>query len=159
GLVVVATVLIGLSLLIYSYLRRLLSIRSTVISEYADEERESLDGGSLFLQQLRDLFARRRRPTTATEVLAASSVRALYRDMLRAAAMGGLPRASNETPDEYAARLALAAPLASDAADAAQDLAALNGAYNAARYGGREPERAQHAMLRDRARRLIARLT
>src|SRR5262249_43214462 len=141
-------------------LGRLLSRRAARAgAESADEEREALAGGSLFLQQLRDLFTqRRRRPVVAEEVLAAGSVRVVYRDVLRAASEGGLPRAAAETPDEYAARLAGTAPLIGDAAGAAQDLAVLSAAYDDARYGEQEPDLAARARLRARARRLIARL-
>jgi hypothetical protein len=82
-------------------------------------------------------------------------VRSLYRDILAAAASRGIGRRNVETPDEFAARLAGA--LNSSAEEA--DVAALTDAYDAARYGEREPERAQFGSLRSAAQRLVRRIS
>jgi len=160
ALILCAMLFLGVAFFGNALLGRLLARRAVRAGgESADEERESLAGGSLFLQQLRELFTRRHsRPVVAEEFLATGSVRVLYRDVLRAASEGGLPRAAAETPDEYAVRLTDAAPLVGDASGAAQDLVVLSAAYDDARYGGQEPDLAARAMLRERARRLIARL-
>lgn len=98
-----------------------------------EEERTSLDGRALLLQQLRDLFRRSPREVVSEEALAPGSVRALYRDLLRAAARAGYPRRASETPQEYARRLAALA--GTDLPAPALD--ALTGAYYATRYGAR----------------------
>jgi hypothetical protein len=157
-----ALILLGFTLVSAAFfgsalLGRLFSRRATVGGAPTDEERESLAGGALFRQQLRDLFSRgRRRSLGVEEPLASDSVRALYRDVLRAASAGGLSRATAETPDEYAVRLASLAPLDGDPSAGAQDLAVLSSACDDARYGGREPDGAVRAALRNRARRLSA---
>lgn len=96
-----------------------------------EEERTALDGRALLAQQLRDLFRRRPRETVSEEALLPGSVRALYRDLLRAAARAGYQRHPSETPGEYARRLATLAgtelPLPA--------LDALTSAYYATRYG------------------------
>jgi hypothetical protein len=155
--------IIVLCVYLYRLVSRWITHRPRLAPDDMAEERESLDGRALFRRQLRDLFARRRRlrPIPAAEErLEPGSVRALYRDVLRAAARRGLPRLAAETPDEYAVRLAAAGPLAGDpAATAPSDLTALSDAYDDARYGEREADAPTRATLRERARRVIARLT
>lgn len=71
-----------------------------------DEERSALDARALLGQQLRDLFRRNRPASAPDETLLPGSVRALYRDLLRATRTAGYPRQPEETPREYALRLA-----------------------------------------------------
>ncbi|MFI5274595.1 MAG: DUF4129 domain-containing protein [Ktedonobacterales bacterium] len=120
-----------------------------------DERREALDGGSLFGTQLRALLdGLRPRRAPYRDPLTPGTVRYLYRDVLRAADRAGIARAPGETPDEYAARLATAAPLASGSA-APVDMDTLSDAYTAARYGEREPRSGALDALRDAARRVM----
>ncbi len=73
----------------------------------------------------------------------------LYRDVLAAASKRGIGRVKAETPDEFASRLAGAV---GDGAERA-DVATLTDAYDTARYGEHEPERAES---RHTARRFAA---
>lgn len=158
----VLAAIVALCVYLYRLVGRWIAHRPRLASDDLTEERESLDGRALFRRQLRDLFARRRRarPILAVEErLEAGSVRALYRDVLRTAARRGLPRLAAETPDEYAVRLSTAGPLAGDPAGPPSDLAALSAAYDDARYGEREADAPTRATLRERARRLVARLS
>ncbi|HEX8032423.1 MAG TPA: DUF4129 domain-containing protein [Ktedonobacterales bacterium] len=138
-------------------LRRLLARQSAGDGDMVQEEREALGGRGLFGAQVRSLFARPRRKAQTAEQLAAGTVRALYRDMLRAAKRVGLGREGTETPDEYARRLVEAGPLAGAEAERG-DVAALSAAYDGARYGEREPAPKEQAALRERAKRVIGRL-
>ncbi|HEX6819062.1 MAG TPA: DUF4129 domain-containing protein, partial [Ktedonobacterales bacterium] len=83
------------------------------------------------------------------------TVRYMYRDVLRSAKRRGLERASAETPDEYARRLAGTAPLVARATGESDDLLTLSDAYNGARYADREPDAPMRASLQDRTLRLI----
>jgi hypothetical protein len=78
-------------------------------------------------------------------------VRALYRDILRAAAAHGIARRAGETPDEYGPRLGAALP------DGVQptDVRALSEAYDAARYGETEPEDGARRTVREQAGRVL----
>jgi hypothetical protein len=117
------------------------------------EEREALDGRSLLRAQVRDLLRRRRRRASAppAEALPAGSVRALYREVLRAAAARGLARAPAETPDEYAPRVG--SVLAGTVE--APDLTRISGAYDEARYGEREPAADARDDVRQRTGRVL----
>jgi hypothetical protein len=124
-----------------------------------DEEREALDARSLLGAQLRALLRSRRRPQLAREeALPAGSVRHLYREMLHAAAQGGVPRHDTETPDEFAARLATHASLELRPEAEQRDLIALTEAYDAARYAEQEPDRARGKALTAGVHRLTRRL-
>jgi hypothetical protein len=144
--------------LLYIVYRAVRSMREVATSLQQAEERESLDARGLLGAQLRGLFAGLRRgPAQQEEALDPQSVRAAYRDVLRAAAAANLPRASFETPDEYERRLSRA--IGEDAAaEGADDLAALTQAYDRSRYGEQEPPAAERGGLLARGRRLIARL-
>jgi hypothetical protein len=121
-----------------------------------DEERTTLDASALWREQMRDLLGRfQRGPRAAPDVLPAGSVRSLYRDILAAASSHGIGRLKAETPDEFAARLAGAVGDSSEQSD----VAALTDAYDTARYGEREPERAQFGALRSAAQRLVRRIS
>ncbi|WIG57643.1 MAG: hypothetical protein OJF49_000388 [Ktedonobacterales bacterium] len=124
-----------------------------------EEDRESLDGKSLFRQQVRAFFDQfqRRRPAPAMDPLTPGSVRYLYRELLQAAAAQGLRRKPAETPDEYAERLVTVKPTATATTD---DVRALSDAYTTTRYGEREPgepERKRLRQITDRLRRALAR--
>lgn len=138
-------------------LKRLLARQSLEDGVMVKEEREAIGGRGLFGAQVRALFARPTRKARAAEQVAAGTVRALYRDVLRAAERVGLGRESTETPDEYARRLIEAAPL-SGAEEERGDVAALSAAYDGARYGEREPVGEKRAALQGRAKRVIGRL-
>lgn len=135
------------------WLKRLFVLRRDPTPEAIDEQRESLDGSSLLLRQLRDLFARRGRlpKPAAEEALPAGSIRALYREILRTAARRQVGRAASETPDEYGARLArsVGGTMQPD------DIGALSEAYDAARYGEREGDRSARHELQERAKRVL----
>lgn len=153
GITLVTLVLVAIYLL-----RIFLADTRLDLSAGADDERESLDARGLFNAQVRDLFGRlRRHAAPEHEHLDPNSVRSLYQEVLSAAAHGELARATDETPDEYALRLAGSAPLA-EGEGTTSDLQRLSEAYDTARYGGREPAAAEMPALRERARRLIARL-
>jgi hypothetical protein len=156
SLAVVAVVLI-----VRSILRRLAQyLRGGRAFETAGEVRESLDAGALFRGQLRTFLDGLLGPSgPAEELLPQGSVRHLYREVLRAGARSGLARERAETPDEYAARVGQAAPLALEGGGPATDLAELSAAYDAARYGEREPEQAAQISLHQRTARIIARLS
>src|SRR5258708_39350866 len=80
--------------------RRMLGSVPAGFQRVVGEERESLDAGALLRAQLRDLFSRTRRVGAAgQELLEPGSRRALYRDVLTAAARRALPRHGPETPD------------------------------------------------------------
>lgn len=159
---VLTLVLIVLGYVIYRSLRNARFRRGA--ADDAWEEREALDGGSLFGAQVRGLFDSlfgRRARGGGDEDLAAGSVRRVYRDLLRAAAAVGLGRRRDETPDEYAARLdaALVAPgTAQPAMAGADDAGAVSVVYDQARYGDAEPGDAQARDFRARVERLIQRV-
>jgi len=165
---VIVDVLLGLlavvvlALVVYLAYRLVRRLASRPVPQMGiQEEREMLDGRAIFARQLRGLFGRRRGSgrEQGEEALAPGTVRALYRDLLLAAAARGLPRRAAETPDEYAARIAAPpSPLATEVGTFNDDLAALTDAYNGARYGEREPDAGLRASLRQRLSRLIASL-
>lgn len=122
----------------------------------ANEEREALDAQRLFAAQLRGLFRRRgRRDQQIEETLPRGSVRYIYREVLRAAHGNGLDRRSDETPDEYAARLGKTAPIAMFSTVEGDDLLALNDAYDDARYASREPDQRERDKIQAGATRLM----
>jgi hypothetical protein len=140
-------------LLVAILILRLMSKRRRERGDGVDEEREALDGASLLQAQMRDLLGRlgRRRATEPEEALPAGGVRALYRELLRAAATRGIGRRSPETPDEYAGRLSAA--LRGDTSPS--DVATLSEAYDEARYGEREAGEGERRTLREQARRVL----
>ena len=151
--------------LVFVYVLRQLVLRQRMASrdEGWEDETEALDGRALLRAQLRGLFARR--PAAgppAGEALAAGTVRALYRDVLEAAAGRGLARAAPETADEYALRLSHALPPVTKAAAGGEeeegDVRALTAAYDAARYGEREADEGMRRTLARMAERLTRRL-
>src|SRR5579875_670412 len=161
-------IMIALFYIVREVTRQLLKRLQRKEVDRLEEERESLDARALLSQQLRGLFVARK-PKRREETLPQGSVRWLYRETLRAAATRQIVRTPNETPDEFARRLAPSlltlAPAhgAGSLADAESqaDISAfadLNDAYNRARYDEREPESSIRAKLRDRATRLIRRL-
>lgn len=123
-----------------------------------EEQRESLDAGSLLVAQLRALLASLRPPPAYRDPLTPGTIRYLYRGVLRAAARAGIARAPAETPDEFAARagwsMSVPAPGPGSSPQSAQELAALSEAYDAARYAEREPEPAALTSLRAATRRV-----
>ncbi len=124
-----------------------------------DEERESLDARGLFGAQVRALLSGLRPHRVAQdEPLPPGSVRAIYRDLLRAAAARGIARRSDETPDEFAKRLGQEASPTLSVPELRTDLTALSEAYDAARYAEREPGDSNRAHLRARARHVIGQL-
>ncbi|MGH2515432.1 MAG: DUF4129 domain-containing protein, partial [Ktedonobacterales bacterium] len=150
------TALALIGIVLYFVVRK--ALNSPLRSEHASmvDEREALDGRSLFAAQLRDLFGgfgRRRVPER--DPLQRGTVRYMYRDVLRSAARRDLERTPAETPDEYARRLTATAPLATVATGEAGDLLTLSDAYDDARYAAREPDAPARASLQDCARRLI----
>lgn len=150
---VVAAILVVFAVL----LRRMLARQTLEGDAIVQEEREAIGGRRLFGAQLRALFARSARGGMAVERLAAGSVRAVYRDVLRAAARQGVERTASETPDEYARRL-VDAPLLAGAEAERGDVAALSEAYEGARYGEREPALKEQTALQGRGKRVIGRL-
>lgn len=111
------------------------------------EERSMLDGREILSGQLRRFFDtfRRKPPKVApvTDILAAGSVRQVYRDTLAAAAISGRGRRAAETPREYQRRITSANPLrpgSEPPPDVAGALADLTHAYEQARYGQPDPD-------------------
>jgi hypothetical protein len=146
---------LALILLAYGFMRLLRREEEAPPDDAIDEERSALDGGALLREQMRDLLGRfQRGPHVAPDPLPAGSIRSLYRDVLAAAAKRGLGRRKAETPDEFASRLAGAV---GDGAERT-DVATLTDAYDTARYGEREPERAQADTLRDASQRLTRKI-
>ncbi len=139
--------------------RRMLGSVPAGFQRVVGEERESLDAGALLRAQLRDLFSRTRRVGAAEqELLEPGSVRALYRDVLTAAARRELPRHETETPDEFAARLDTALDDLAAEPVSTHDLRVLSEAYDVARYAERDPQGEPLASLAQRAARLLRRL-
>lgn len=155
--------------------RVLLARRRSARPAPITEEREALDGRSLFREQLRGMLAslrRRGRGAGRGEDLARGSARWLFREVLRAAAGAGMERAAAETPDEYTRRLAAlfaarrqSGGLAEDSGtdsgtdsgmDIGMDIGALGDAYDAARYGETEPPPAERPTLRARSGRIVS---
>lgn len=116
------------------------------------EERESLDALQILRQQARAMVRPRTRGTHRH--VEGEPVRALYREVLRAAGARRLMRASDETPYEYAARLQLSPPFTQPDSDSGADLIALSDAYAEVRYGERRVTPADLPTLRGRVRRL-----
>lgn len=153
---ITAAVLAIVSIILYFVINSALArYRHTAQPEEADE-REALDGRSLFAEQVRGLLDRfGQRVAPERDPLQRGTVRYMYRDVLRSAKSRGLERAPAETPDEYAGRLTRTAPLAARATGESDDFLVLSDAYNGARYADREPDAPTRASLQDRARRLI----
>ncbi|HLZ20788.1 MAG TPA: DUF4129 domain-containing protein [Ktedonobacterales bacterium] len=153
--VVVIGVLALIGLALYLAVRKYLIKPSRSDDEGAADEREALDGRSLFAAQLRSLLDRfGTRTTPERDPLQRGTVRYIYRDVLRAAMSQGLDRTPAETPDEYAQRLTKTAPLATHETGETDDLMALSDAYNDARYADREPGVLARQSLQERAHRL-----
>jgi hypothetical protein len=136
--ILVLLAVLALVWLIQWVLKRFNSLLQTAEFE---ETRESLDAVALLRAQLRGALGGgrgRAASLTSQEVaLASGSVRYLYREVLRAAARRRIGREPNETPDEFAKRLAALA----DGAATPRQIAAistLTGAYDSARYGEAE---------------------
>jgi hypothetical protein len=130
-----------------------------VEEEGVTEEREALDAKGLFSSQVRSLFRGlfRRQEQPDVEVLAPGSVRYLYREVLRAAEAGQRGRHPDETPDEFADRLAREdTPLTSPGASV--DLATISAAYSEARYGDHEPDESARGGLASVVQRLSRQL-
>lgn len=156
---------IAVIVLVFVYMLRQLVLRQRMASreEGWEDETEALDGRALLRAQLHALFTRRHGDVApAGEMLAAGSVRALYRDVLEAAAARGLGRATTETADEYALRLGRALPAGAREAAGSEaeegDVRALTAAYDAARYGEREADEGMRRTLARVAERLTRRL-
>ncbi|HEX9067253.1 MAG TPA: DUF4129 domain-containing protein [Ktedonobacterales bacterium] len=156
-----ASLIIGGALMVFLIILTTILVRRLMWREGApepgvEEDRESLDGGSLLRVQLRDLRNRllgRLRPHgEPLESLDAQSARAIYRDLLRRAQAAGITRGPTETPDELFHRLAQMVPVAE------ADLAEVTAAYDTARYGDREPAPRAIGTLREAAHRIAQRL-
>lgn len=164
ALALVQLIGIAVIVLVFVYVLRQLVLRQRMASreEGWEDETESLDGRALLRAQLRGLFARHHDVAPAGEALVAGSVRALYRDVLEAAARHDLGRAAAETADEYAVRLSSVLPrdVSGAASGAAEegDVRALTAAYDAARYGEREADAGMRRTLARAAARLTRRL-
>ncbi|MFH1651841.1 MAG: DUF4129 domain-containing protein [Chloroflexota bacterium] len=91
------------------------------------------------------IFRRRRGAVLPPEVI---SVRQVYRQLLRWAAVAGLPRQSDQTPHEYGAVLAAALP------DAVGDLDFITQQYVRARYGAHLPHEEDLRQLGQRWQRV-----
>jgi hypothetical protein len=149
--VAVSLALIVLALAFLRFLRR---EEAPQPEDAVDEERSALDGNALLREQARDFLERfRRSPRVAIESLPIGSIRRLYRDLLAAASQRGVVRRKAETPDEFASRLADS--LGGDGAE----VTTLTDAYDTARYGEREPERAQLDALHSVTQRLTRKLS
>jgi hypothetical protein len=143
-------------------------LRKVVVSrrppvDILDEERESLDGVSIFGEQMRAFLAslRRSREEDAIDPLTPGSVRYLYREFLEAASRRGLTKEAAETPDEYGARLRALPRLAESGSWGIDDLEALDilsEAYNTTRYAERPPADQDMPRIRQLAKSLSERL-
>jgi hypothetical protein len=143
-------------------------LRKVVVSgrppvDILDEERESLDGVSIFGEQMRAFLAslRRSREEDAIDPLTPGSVRYLYREFLEAASRQGLTKEAAETPDEYGARLRASPRLAEPGKWGAHDSEALDilsEAYNTTRYAERPPADQDMPRIRQLVKSLSERL-
>jgi hypothetical protein len=143
-------------------------LRKAVVSrrppvDIVDEERESLDGVSIFGEQMRAFLAslRRRREGDAIDPLTPGSVRYLYREFLEAASREGLGKEAAETPDEYGARLRASPRLAEPGRwgfDDSEALDILGEVYNTTRYAERPPADEHMPRIRQLAKSLSERL-
>ncbi|MEZ4673665.1 MAG: DUF4129 domain-containing protein [Caldilineaceae bacterium] len=159
--VVMAVVLIAFALAV----RRLRTTPAAV----EDETRESILTTDLLQEQLSDLwnrwFGRRRSPQDPFLSLAGESetrrrIRAVYQQLLTAAATVGAARTPAETPDEYAHHLPQqwASGQDQDArAGEANALATITAAYHQARYAPDAPDVAQSEAAQMAWNRLAAR--
>jgi len=155
--IVLTVLLVLLALLVAVLILRMLTgVRRARPGEGMEEEREALDGASLLRAQLRGLLDRftHRPPGEAEEALPSGSVRALYRELLQAAASHGIARRGPETPDEYGRRLNATLHGAAPPAD----VAAVSEAYDEARYGEHEAAENERRTLREQAKRVLAAL-
>ncbi|HEU5199206.1 MAG TPA: DUF4129 domain-containing protein [Ktedonobacterales bacterium] len=179
-------IVIGAAILLLILWRAFRTFSSWRHDDAADEERESLGAARVMGAQLRALLAAlaARFQRAATEgrgagELPANTIRLLYRRVLQQAAMRGSTRASTETPQEFAQRLApallgqqAARPISLAPADGKTpdeprlsqqttsdaDLEALTAAYEQARYGNREPSPPEVTALSERTEHLLRRL-
>ena len=147
---------------LFLWLIRLVVIRKRPPVDILDEERESLDGVSIFGEQLRAFLAglRPNREESSIDPLTQGSVRYLYREFLEAASRRGLAKGTAETPDEYSARLraspGLADPRSRDG-DKSEALQVLSEAYDTTRYAERPPADQDMPRIRQLARSLTER--
>jgi hypothetical protein len=179
-------IIIGAALLLLILWRAFRTFSTWRRDEAADEERENLGAARLMGAQLRALLAAlaarfQRASTEGRDAgeLPANTTRLLYRRVLQQAAIRGLTRASAETPQEFAQRLAPALlsqqvaqpvspvpagdrmpdePRLPQQTTSDADLEALTAAYEQARYGNREPSSLDVTALSERAERLLRRL-
>ena len=142
----------------FIFVMRLFFLRNGVErdTDMGEDEREALDAKGLFRAQLRGLLHNmgRKSQEEGPERLPRDGVRYAYREVLHAAAERGLRRTANETPDEYAVRLAKSAPINMATGSEAGDLTTVSEAYNVARYAEREPPAREREGIRQRAMKL-----
>jgi hypothetical protein len=177
---------IGVAVLLLILVRAFRFLASWGRDEEVDEERESLEAGSILGMQLRSLLASlaarfQRKQTTASgeQDETGNTVRILYRRMLRQAAMHGVERQITETPQEFAQRLSLAlaspparlpaspeehAPSAAGIVPSSlpsvsdSELVELTEAYEQVRYGDQELSATQVSTLSSGVDRLTQRI-
>jgi hypothetical protein len=127
----VLAVVIVVALVAYLISRTLRKQRTEEIEGESSETHESLWSRELAWNQLKGLF--RRDSHAGVEVVdlarTPASVREAYRALLALAQRDGVPRRTDETPAEFAARLRNVWPMQ------AHDVAALTREYELARYG------------------------
>jgi hypothetical protein len=145
-------------ILLFLWLIRMAVVRKRPPVDVLDEERESLDGVSIFGEQMRAFLAslRRSRKEDSIDPLVPGSVRYLYRELLEAASRKGLAKEAAETPDEYGARLRASPRLAEPGNLEALDV--LSEAYNTTRYAEHPPADQDMPRIRQLARSLSERL-
>jgi hypothetical protein len=183
--VLIGVGVIVLLLILWRAFRLFASWRS---ADTEEEERENLGATRVLGEQLRNLLAslaarfQRRQPGEAPIEAqeTGSTVRALYRRVLRQAQAQGQGRQAPETPDEFAQRLRPllleepAKPVPSEEnlsvqptppnkwpelpADPQQELAALTTAYEQTRYGDQEPSPEELQTLTEGLDHLLGRL-
>lgn len=139
---IVALVVIGLIMLTRRF-------RAARRPDDDDETREAVS----WKQVLRERFARRPATAATPDVPSNGTVRAAYREWLRATAQVGVARQDAETPTEYARRLR---PTVTPENAALGDLTT---AYEAERYAAQPATPERFARARAAARAIIARLT
>jgi hypothetical protein len=128
-----------------------------------DEERESLDSASIFKEQFRAFLSglRPQRKAAWVDPLTPGSVRYLYREVLETASRRGLAKNSDETPDEYGARLASSGALAGPerrGGETPEALEELSEAYDVTRYAERELTAHELSRVRQLAKMVTERL-
>jgi hypothetical protein len=146
-----------LVIVLFLWLMRKIVTHQRPREEVLDEERESLDAGSIFSTQLRTFLAglRPKRAAAWVDPLVPGSLRHLYREFLETASRRGMARNTSETPDEYRARLSTNPSLLGPEP---QQLEILNEAYNSTRYAERPPTEQEMPGIRRVVKSLISRL-